>query len=81
MSTHNICFHPVIRKLFTSYPLLSRPMNEPVRDKTYKMACVPSKDQPGHLWIGSLSSLSTEERKNNKKLQEQESVLRPFNLV
>ena len=26
MSTHNICFHGEIRKLFTRYPLLSRPM-------------------------------------------------------
>ena len=26
MSTHNICFHREIRKIFTGYPLLSRPM-------------------------------------------------------
>ena len=26
MSTHNICFHGEIRKIFTGYPLLSRPM-------------------------------------------------------
>ena len=26
MSTHNICFHREIRKIFTWYPLLSRPM-------------------------------------------------------
>ena len=27
MSTHNICFCGEIRKIFTGYPLLSRPMN------------------------------------------------------
>ena len=27
MSTHNICFHGEIRKIFTGYPPLSRPMN------------------------------------------------------
>ena len=27
MSTHNICFHGEIRKIFTWYPLLSRPMH------------------------------------------------------
>ena len=26
MSTHNICFRGEIRKIFTRYPLLSRPM-------------------------------------------------------
>ena len=26
MSTHNICFHGEIRKIFTGYPPLSRPM-------------------------------------------------------
>ena len=26
MSTHNICFHGELRKIFTRYPLLSRPM-------------------------------------------------------
>ena len=26
MSTHNICFHGEIRKLFTGYPPLSKPM-------------------------------------------------------
>ena len=28
MSTHNICFRGEIRKIFTGYPLLSRPMND-----------------------------------------------------
>ena len=27
MSTHNICFHGEIRKIFTGYPPLSRPMS------------------------------------------------------
>ena len=27
MSTHNICFHGEIRKIFTRYPPLSRPMH------------------------------------------------------
>ena len=27
MSTHNICFRGEIRKIFTGYPLLSRPMD------------------------------------------------------
>ena len=27
MSTHNICFHGEIRKIFTGYPPLSRPMH------------------------------------------------------
>ena len=27
MSTHNICFCGEIRKMFTGYPLLSRPMS------------------------------------------------------
>ena len=26
MSTHNICFHEEKRKIFTRYPLLSRPV-------------------------------------------------------
>ena len=26
MNTHNICFHGEIRKIFTGYPPLSRPM-------------------------------------------------------
>ena len=29
MSTHNICFREEIRKIFTGYPPLSRPMNYP----------------------------------------------------
>ena len=37
MSTHNICFRGEIRKIFTGYPLLSRPMyitiNEVWEDK------------------------------------------------
>ena len=27
MSTHNICFHGEIRKIFTGYPPLTKPMN------------------------------------------------------
>ena len=40
MRNHNICFHGKRRETF-----------EPAHDKTYKMACAPSKDsdQPGHL--------------------------------
>ena len=29
MSTHNICFHAEIRKIFTGYPPISRPMEVP----------------------------------------------------
>ena len=39
MSTHKICFCGEIRKIY-----------EQAHDRTYKMACAPSKDsdQPGH---------------------------------
>ena len=37
MSTHNICFHGEIRKIFFWYPLLSRPMFEVgTMQRTYK---------------------------------------------
>ena len=31
MSTHNICFRGEIRKIFTGYPPLSRPMGTDLR--------------------------------------------------
>ena len=39
MSTHNICFYGEIRKIFTSYPLLSRPLQ--CRPRSDIANCVP----------------------------------------
>ena len=52
MSTHNICFHGEIRKIFTWYPPISRPMFEH-QCQQYLRICAPSEDSDQPVWIWS----------------------------
>ena len=58
MSTHNICFRGEIRKIFTGYLLLSRPMN------IYRKYAQKQQTKVGEISVNVLHVISGKKKKN-----------------
>ena len=64
MSTHNICFRGEIRKIFTSYPLLSRPMQYGGKLSKH---CVKIQDEYDFSHFYHKNIITTSEKNEKKK--------------